>query len=99
MSIPVLYGRHFSSRDAVDIRGLGPRALQQLHASGLVTRPRDLYSLAARHSDAKGEIAAEGGGGGGIGVSLLDLPGWGAVSVSNLFAAIDQSRDTITLKR
>lgn len=38
---------HFSSRDAMDIDGVGPAVLQQLIESGLVSNPADLYDLRA----------------------------------------------------
>jgi len=36
---------HFASRDAMDIRGLGPRIVEALLSSGLVRDPGDLYFL------------------------------------------------------
>lgn len=38
---------HFASRDAMDIEGLGPAAVQQLVESGLISTAADLYSLLA----------------------------------------------------
>lgn len=38
---------HFASRDAMDIRGLGPRAIAALVAAELVKAPADLYDLRA----------------------------------------------------
>lgn len=38
---------HFSSKDAMDIDGLGPALLKMLHTKGLVTKIPDLYSLSA----------------------------------------------------
>ena len=37
--------RHFASRRAMDVDGLGERLVEQLIASGRVTTPADLYSL------------------------------------------------------
>ena len=37
--------RHFASRDAMDIEGLGPAQVEQLVAKGLVHDPADLYFL------------------------------------------------------
>jgi DNA ligase (NAD+) len=37
--------RHFASRSAMDIEGLGTRLVDQLVDKGLVTNPADLYSL------------------------------------------------------
>lgn len=39
--------RHFASRRAMDIDGLGERIIDQLVGSGLVSTPADLYGLAA----------------------------------------------------
>ena len=39
--------RHFASRRAVDIDGLGERVVEQLIESGRVTTPADLYTLTA----------------------------------------------------
>ena len=36
---------HFSSRDAMDIDGLGPAVIEQLIQQGLLSSPADLYSL------------------------------------------------------
>jgi len=36
---------HYASRDALDIEGLGEKAVQQLLAAGLVSDPADLYEL------------------------------------------------------
>ena len=36
---------HFTSRDAMDIEGLGPAVLQQLSDSNLISSPSDLYKL------------------------------------------------------
>lgn len=38
---------HFASRDAMDIDGLGPAALNQLLEEGLLKSPADLYTLSA----------------------------------------------------
>lgn len=38
---------HFVSRDAMDIDGLGPAALEQLVSEGLIKSPADLYRLEA----------------------------------------------------
>jgi len=40
--------RHFVSRDAMDIEGLGPRTLSTLIDAGLVSTPADLYDLDAQ---------------------------------------------------
>ncbi|MSQ02948.1 MAG: NAD-dependent DNA ligase LigA [Myxococcales bacterium] len=55
--------RHFSSRLAMDIEGLGEKLVAQLVAAGLARRPSELYALgAARHAlvelDRMGETSA-----------------------------------------
>lgn len=76
--------RHFVSRDAFDIEGLGEKQILAFWQCGIVKQPGDIFTLAARNE-------------------ALDPPleaweGWGAISVGNLFTAIDQRR-TITLDR
>ena len=41
---------HFASRDAVDIKGLGPAIIQELYTLGLVKTPVDLYRLKYKNS-------------------------------------------------
>ncbi len=78
--------RHFVSRAAFDIEGLGAKQIAAFHAEGLIKTPADIFTLAER--DAK---APEG-------QRLVDREGYGAVSVKNLFASIDERR-TIALRR
>ena len=68
--------RHFVSRDAMDIEGLGKRQVEDFHARGWVRRPADVFTLAKRGIDA--EMAA--------------LEGYGERSVSKLLAAIEARR-------
>ncbi len=52
---------HFTSRDAMDIEGLGPAVLMQLTEEGLITHATDIYTLAAKDISAlerKGEKSA-----------------------------------------
>ncbi len=56
--------RHFASRLAMDIEGLGEKILEQLLAAGLVQRPSDLYGLHERKAelvalDRMAEISAQ----------------------------------------
>jgi NAD-dependent DNA ligase len=98
----------------MDIAGLGPRAIAQLHASGHLLRLTDLYSLEARHARPTATTTttttttttatttagpAAAGVTGGLLVPLLELPGWGDTSVRKLFAAIAASREDVTLAR
>ena len=38
---------HFTSRDAMDIEGLGPAVLEQLVSANLISEPTDIYNLSA----------------------------------------------------
>lgn len=71
--------RHFVSRDAFDIEGLGAKQIAAFFADGLVHSPADLFQLRARQE--RGEI------------DLFTRDGWGRQSVANLFAAIDARRE------
>jgi DNA ligase (NAD+) len=70
--------RHFVSRDAFDIEGLGEKQVQTFYAEGLVMEPADIFTLEARDKRASKKLA--------------DREGYGETSVRNLFAAILERR-------
>ena len=74
--------RHFVSRNAFDIEGLGEKQILAFWQEGLVKEPADLFALARRNND---EAT--------IDPPLQDWEGWGETSVRNLFAAIDLRRN------
>jgi DNA ligase (NAD+) len=76
--------RHFVSRDAFDIEGLGEKQVQAFYEEGLVMEPADIFTLAARNKRASEK--------------LEDREGYGETSVNNLFAAIE-ARRKITLNK
>ncbi|MPZ36718.1 MAG: NAD-dependent DNA ligase LigA [Rhizobiales bacterium] len=76
--------RHFVSRTAFDIEGLGEKQVQAFFADGLIMEPADIFTLRARDARAAKKLA--------------DREGYGAVSVRNLFDAID-ARRKISLNR
>ncbi len=76
--------RHFVSRDAFDIEGLGDKHIRAFFADGLLTSPADLFRL--RDKDAAAET------------KLQDREGWGPTSARKLFDAI-HSRRRIALDR
>ena len=76
--------KHFVSRDAFDIEGLGSKHIEAFWQEGLVARPGDIFRL--REREEAGEIALEG------------HEGWAERSVANLFAAIEERR-TIPFER
>jgi DNA ligase (NAD+) len=77
--------KHFVSRDAFDIEGLGAKAVEAFFADGWIREPADIFTLAERH-------------GPGRATQLRNREGWGAKSAENLFAAIE-ARRTIPLNR
>jgi DNA ligase (NAD+) len=76
--------RHFVSRHAFDIEGLGEKIIQEFYDDGLLSSPPEIFTLEER--DRKS------------GNRLVEREGWGETSVRNLFAAID-ARRTIPFDR
>lgn len=70
--------KHFASRGAMDIEGLGDERIEDFHRDDLLRTPSDIFTL-RRRQDA-GEI------------DLTAREGMGPTSVANLFAAIDARR-------
>jgi DNA ligase (NAD+) len=69
--------KHFVSRRAFDIDGLGEKQVELFFEKEWVKEPADIFTLPARNDDLK----------------LEDLEGYGETSVRNLFAAIEARRD------
>jgi len=76
--------KHFVARNAFDIDGLGEKQIEAFYDEGRITRPADIFTLAAR--DARSSSR------------LVDKKGFGAKSVAKLFAAIE-ARRTMALDR
>jgi DNA ligase (NAD+) len=71
--------KHFVSRDAFDIDGLGAKQVEALYRDGWIHEPADIFTLQTRHGD--GQLR-----------QLRAREGWGAKSAANLFAAIEARR-------
>jgi DNA ligase (NAD+) len=71
--------KHFVSRAAFDIEGLGAKQVEAFFADGWVKEPADIFELEARY-------------GSGL-QQLKNREGWGETSARNLFAAIDARRE------
>ncbi|HXW23040.1 MAG TPA: NAD-dependent DNA ligase LigA [Rhodomicrobium sp.] len=76
--------RHFVSRLAFDIEGLGEKHIQAFFEEGRIRAPADIFTLKARDG-----VSAP---------RLAEKEGWGAQSAANLFAAIE-ARRVIPLER
>ena len=70
--------KHFVSRGAFDIEGLGAKQVETFYKDGWIREPADIFTLQARY-------------GSGL-QQLKNREGWGAKSAENLFAAIDERR-------
>lgn len=69
--------KHFVSRRAFDIDGMGAKQIEAFYEKELVREPADIFTLEARNAD----------------IQLETWDGWGETSASNLFAAINEKRN------
>ncbi|GGG87049.1 DNA ligase [Salipiger pallidus] len=70
--------RHFVSRAAFDIEGLGTKQVEQFHRDGWIAEPADIFTLRDRYGSGMQQ--------------LKNREGWGEKSATNLFDAIDERR-------
>lgn len=70
--------KHFVSRNAFDIEGLGEKTIAAFHRDGLITSPADIFRL--HRKDAQSEQKIE------------NREGWGPQSANKLFASIETRR-------
>jgi len=70
--------KHFVSRAAFDIEGLGAKQVEQFYADGWIAEPADIFEMESRY---------------GTGLQhLKNRDGWGEKSAQNLFSAINEKR-------
>ena len=69
--------KHFVSRRAFDIEGLGEKQIELFYERGWIKEPADIFTLEARNAELK----------------LEEVEGFGATSVRNLFASIGSRRE------
>jgi len=70
--------KHFVSRTAFDIEGLGAKQVEQFHTDGWIAEPADIFTLRLRFGQGLQQ--------------LKNREGWGEKSAINLFDAIDDRR-------
>ena len=71
--------KHFVSRDAFDIEGLGAKLVEQLREKNLIRTPADIFRLEQVNQDLTPPIE--------------QWDGWGEKSAANLFRSIENRRD------
>jgi DNA ligase (NAD+) len=76
--------KHFVSRGAFDIEGLGAKQVEQFYRDGWISEPADIFTLKDRFGSGMQQ--------------LKNREGWGEKSADNLFEAIEEKR-TIPLGR
>ncbi len=70
--------KHFVSRAAFDIEGLGAKQVEQFYRDGWIKTPADIFTLQDRYGTGKQQ--------------LKNREGWGDKSANNLFQAIEEKR-------
>ncbi|QDY69167.1 NAD-dependent DNA ligase LigA [Qingshengfaniella alkalisoli] len=70
--------KHFVSRAAFDIEGLGAKQVEQFYRDGWIREPADIFTLRDRFGSGMQQ--------------LKNREGWGEKSADNLFDAIDRAR-------
>ncbi len=71
--------KHFVSRGAFDIEGLGAKQVEALYREGWITEPADIFTLEERYGPGQQR-------------QLRNREGWGEKSAQNLFRAIEARR-------
>jgi DNA ligase (NAD+) len=70
--------KHFVSRGAFDIEGLGAKQVEQFYTDGWIATPADIFTLRDRYGQGMQQ--------------LKNREGWGEKSAEKLFQAIDEKR-------
>lgn len=83
--------KHFVSREAFNIEGLGDKVIDEFYKEGIIKTPYDIFTLEERNKPADLFSASQS-------LNLENREGWGKKSVSKLFDAISKSK-SISLQK
>ena len=83
--------KHFVSREAFNIEGLGDKVIDEFYKEGIIKTPYDIFTLEERNKPADLFSASQS-------LNLENREGWGKKSVSKLFDAINMSK-SISLQK
>ena len=76
--------RHFVSRGAFNILGLGEKQIEEIYTWGLVKKPTDIFTLEDKNRSLE--------------IPIEKRPGWGDKSIENLWLSINKGR-SVSLDR
>lgn len=79
--------KHFVSREAFDIEGLGGKIIEDFFHENIIRNPVDIFTLEERNAPRADDFFGQAEG-----LDLQSREGWGKKSVENLFAAINKRR-------
>lgn len=83
--------KHFVSREAFNIEGLGDKVIDEFYKEGIIKTPYDIFTLEERNKPADLFSVSQS-------LNLENREGWGKKSVSKLFDAINKSK-SISLQK
>lgn len=83
--------KHFVSREAFNIEGLGDKVIDEFYKEGIIKTPYNIFTLEERNKPADLFSASQS-------LNLENREGWGKKSVSKLFDAINKSK-SISLQK
>ncbi len=75
--------KHFVSKLAFNIDGLGSRIIADFFEEGLIKTPVDIFKLEAKNQEFGNDLLSK---------KIKDREGWGVLSEQNLFNAINQAK-------
>jgi DNA ligase (NAD+) len=94
--------KHFVSRNAFDIEGMGGRYIEDFYSEGLIKSPVDIFLLEEKNKQLTEEFANKDdlfSYNENKTAPIQNREGWGEKSTSNLFNAINEKKENISLER